>query len=292
MDRTIYRRNDVINFFTIEKFAFFNENAFAYSSPYPMERHNFFELQYMKRGRRKSELGTKRIEVGQGEMLIVPPNVPHMSSEWSEDACSFLIGFTVSRAKELNFLCSRAITLSEDDKKILEEIFEEGVRYFTQLSLEVPERGSKFVSGVSRGKIQAVKNRFEIFFIKLIESQFETLPEEDFIPKRLSVAEAVLEYLKTHITDRVTLAQISGSMSLSVPYICREFRKEYEASIIDYLLDMKIERSKQLIEETSLNFTQIAEYLSFESESHFSKTFSKRVGMTPGIYLKRIRNSK
>ncbi len=291
MDRTIYKRNDVINFFTIEKFAFFHENNFDFTLPYPMERHDFFELQYMRKGSRVSVINGKAQTISKGQLMIVPPNVPHMLTECSEDASCFLVGFTVFRSNELRALSSKPIELSEDDRKSFETLFEDGVQYFTQLSLEIPDRGSRFSSGVSRGKIQAIKNRVEIFFIKLIESQLETLPDEDFIPKRFSVAEAVLEYLKAHITDRVTLSQISDSMSLSVPYICREFRKEYEATIIDYLLDMKIERSKQLIEETSLNFTQIAEYLSFESESHFSKTFSKRVGMTPGTYLKRIKSS-
>jgi len=289
MDRTKYKRNDVINFFTIEKFAFFHRNEFDFALPYPSERHDFFELQYMHKGSRVSIVDGKAQTIKEGQFMLVPPNVSHMLTECSSDANCYLVGFTVFRPKELRPLSSMTIELGEDDRRNFEAIFEDGVQYFTSLSKNAPERGSRFNAGVSRGKIQTVKNRFEIFFIKLIESQLETLPDEDIISGRMSVAEYVLGYLKSHITDKVTLSQISDSVSLSIPYICREFRKEYEAPIIDYFLDMKIERSKQLIEETSLNFTQIAEYLSFESESHFSKTFSKRVGMAPGTYLKRIK---
>ena len=108
---------------------------------------------------------------------------------------------------------------------------------------------------------------------------------------RSSPADAVYHYLTEHIADRVTVAQIAESLSLSASYIKQAFSKKYGRGIIDCLLDMKIQRAKELIAETSLSFTQIADYLSFESENHLLKTFLKRTGMTPSAYLKEIRDN-
>lgn len=290
MKKTMYKRNDIVNFFAIDKFAFLNDSGKNFPKTYPTERHDFFELQYVKRGRRVSRVDGKDITLNVGELLIVPPNTPHMLVERSEDIFCVVIGFTVMREKELLSLCSRCIELSEDDGRALVEITEEGKDFFVVISGGI--FGCKLSDGVSRGRVQMIKNRLEIFFIKLIEARLESLPEEDYVPRRVSVAENVFEYLKSHITDRVTLLQISDALSLSVPYICREFKNKYGYAIMDYFLDMKIERAKQLIEESSLNFTQIAEYLSFRSEGHFSMTFSKRTGISPSEYLKSIKSSQ
>lgn len=90
----------------------------------------------------------------------------------------------------------------------------------------------------------------------------------------------------------MTIDQIAQSLSLSSSYIKQEFSKKYGRGIIDCLLDLKIERAKELIEETTLNFTQIADYLSFESENHLLKTFLKRVGKTPSAFLREVQKHK
>lgn len=290
MKKTMYKRNDIVNFFAIDKFAFLNDSGKDFPKTYPSEKHDFFELQYVSRGRRTSRIDGKDITLNEGELLIVPPNTSHMLVERSEDILCAVIGFTVIREKELLSLCSRRIEINEDDGNALMEITEEGKGCFATISGGM--FGCKLVDGVSRGKVQMIKNRLEIFFIKLIESRLESLPEEDYVPRRVSVAESVLEYLKSHITDRVTLGQISDSLSLSIPYICREFKNKYGYAVMDYFLDMKIERAKQLIEESTLNFTQIAEYLAFRSEGHFSMTFSKRTGISPSEYLRSIKSSQ
>lgn len=292
MKKTVYKRTDITNFFTIEKIANISENKFNFSLPYPLERHDFFELQYMKRGCRVSVVDGLEITVSEGQILILPPDIPHMLTERSEDAKCYTFGFTVFRDKELTELCARPIDLSDRDKNIIDELLVEGAEYFEKLPEESLGRGYKIRTGVSRGKLQVIRNRFEIFFIRLIEAERDDAAEDDVSEQRISVSDAVHDFLRQHISDKITLNQISDALSLSVSYICREFKKKHGCGIIDYFLDLKIERAKQLIEETSMNFTQIAEYFSFESESHFSKTFSKRVGIPPGAYLKRVKDSK
>ena len=179
--------------------------------------------------------------------------------------------------------------LTDEEKTLIVELADEGRECFELMPESELDGGSRIRQGITQGRVQTLKNRLEIFFIKLIEARMSEHNETEIHRLRLTIDEKVLVFLKNHITERVTLSRIAKELSLSVPYIRREFTKKYGRGIIDYFLDMKIERAKQLIEETSLNFTQKAEYLTFESESHFSKTFSKRVGMAPGAYLKRIK---
>ncbi|MBQ7118984.1 MAG: helix-turn-helix transcriptional regulator [Oscillospiraceae bacterium] len=289
MARKVYKKTDAVNFFTIEKFVMFNEYKVDFPLPYPPERHDFFEFQYVIKGSRTSKIDGKEIVIKPGQYYMVPPGVVHSLFSAEDDTECFIMGFTVLRTEELYMLSSRVMELSEDEKELVAELAEESRECFELMPETSVDSGSRIRDGITKGRVQTLKNRVEIFFIKLIEAQMMESDGKNFISHRMSIDEKVMSFLKTHVTERVTLSRIAEELSLSVPYIRREFTKKYGRGIIDYFIDMKIERAKQLIEETPLNFTQIAEYLSFESESHFSKTFSKRMGMTPGAYLKRIK---
>lgn len=292
MSRRTYKKTDIVNFFTIEKFVLFNEYKVDFPLPYPSEKHDFFEFQYVIRGKRKSIIEGKETILYEGQYHIVPPNITHTLVAADEDTECFVMGFTVLHTEELLALSMKSSELTDEEKELIVELAEEGRECFELMPENSLDGGSRIRHGITQGRVQTLKNRLEIFFIKLIESRMSEQNETEILRHRLTIDEKVLAFLKSHISEKVTLSRIAKEMSLSVPYIRREFTKKYGRGIIDYFLDMKIERAKQLIEETPLNFTQIAEYLSFESESHFSKTFSKRVGIAPGGYLKRIKERK
>jgi AraC-like DNA-binding protein len=52
---------------------------------------------------------------------------------------------------------------------------------------------------------------------------------------------------------------------------------------------MKLQESKQMIRENSMNFTQIAETLQYSTVHHFSRQFKEKFGITPSEYAKSVR---
>ena len=52
---------------------------------------------------------------------------------------------------------------------------------------------------------------------------------------------------------------------------------------------MKIDRAKELIRDGSMNFTEIAHFLSYSSLQYFSKQFKKATSMSPLEYASSIR---
>ena len=53
---------------------------------------------------------------------------------------------------------------------------------------------------------------------------------------------------------------------------------------------MKIDAAKQLIRDGTMNFTEIAHYLSFGSLQYFSKRFKQSTGMAPMEYATSVKN--
>ncbi|TYA12362.1 helix-turn-helix transcriptional regulator [Paenibacillus faecis] len=55
-------------------------------------------------------------------------------------------------------------------------------------------------------------------------------------------------------------------------------------TIMEYVMKKRIEKAKQLLENTNYTITRIAVIIGFSSAAHFSTTFRKRLGISPSEY--------
>lgn len=96
--------------------------------------------------------------------------------------------------------------------------------------------------------------------------------------------QSALDYIYKHITEQITLAEVSQHVALSSCYFSRLFAKETGISLKDYILEMKIEKAQNLLKYSEVSSAEIAQFLAFSSQSHFIATFKKVTGMTPKKY--------
>ena len=107
------------------------------------------------------------------------------------------------------------------------------------------------------------------------------------ISKRI-VAEEIIKILKANLNNRLTIEDISKTINYSKAYVFRQFKAATNKSVMEYYLELKIKRSKELLEENTLSIREISEQLCFDTPNYFSKTFKKLIGITPTEYKKRV----
>lgn len=93
-----------------------------------------------------------------------------------------------------------------------------------------------------------------------------------------------LDYIYAHIKERITIEELAEHTKLSPSYLSKLFKKELGISISDYIREKKIEKSQNLLKFCDYSLVDIANYLSFSSQSHFIQSFKQLVGMTPKKY--------
>ena len=93
-----------------------------------------------------------------------------------------------------------------------------------------------------------------------------------------------IDYIYSHIHYRITIAELAEYLKLSESYLSKLFRKEMGLPLSQYILDLKIEKAKNLLQYSEYNIVDIANYLSFSSQSHFIQVFQKKTGITPHKY--------
>ena len=87
-----------------------------------------------------------------------------------------------------------------------------------------------------------------------------------------------VDYIYTHIKERITINILAEYTGLSESYLSRVFKQNLGISISDYIREKKIEKATHLLRYSDKPI------LSFSSQSHFIQTFENFTGMTPKKY--------
>ena len=95
---------------------------------------------------------------------------------------------------------------------------------------------------------------------------------------------ACKEYIYSHIKERITIEDLSDEFGVSASYLSRLFKKETGVSVSAYIREQKMNIAKNLLRFSDYSLIEIANRLSFSSQSHFIQQFRETVGMTPKKY--------
>lgn len=98
----------------------------------------------------------------------------------------------------------------------------------------------------------------------------------------------VIEYLKTHLADPITVEDMSRIASLSRFHFSRIFKDTTGLAPYQYLLSLRFDYAKHLLKTTKLSVGEIAGRAGFKSEMGFITSFTDKVGMPPGKYRRFI----
>lgn len=102
---------------------------------------------------------------------------------------------------------------------------------------------------------------------------------EDGLPKyKLKQA---LEYMNAHLSENVSLATLSEGLGISQYYFCRLFKQSTGITPHAYLIQQRVERSKQLLKQKESTILDVAIACGFANPSHFAKHFQKQTGISP-----------
>jgi len=101
------------------------------------------------------------------------------------------------------------------------------------------------------------------------------------ILKRLTLAK---EYIISNYNKNIDLEDIAQSACLSVNHLLRTFKQAYGKSPHQYLIQVRIDRSKYLLKHSEYTINEIVEIIGFECPSSFIRLFKTINKITPGRF--------
>ncbi len=109
-------------------------------------------------------------------------------------------------------------------------------------------------------------------------------------PPKYSLDERIKNYIDANLYNDISLDDISEKFEITKMHIIRVFKKKYNTTPIQYLIDRKIGIAKSLLTGTVMPIKDISALLHYSNTQHFSSTFKNAVGTTPNKFRQASRN--
>lgn len=96
--------------------------------------------------------------------------------------------------------------------------------------------------------------------------------------------EEIIQYIDDHYTEPLGLEQISDTFGITPKYLSLKIKSHLNITFHEYLSNMRIEKSKQLLLTTNKKISEIYESVGFNNRNTFIRTFKAKVGMMPSEF--------
>ncbi len=122
----------------------------------------------------------------------------------------------------------------------------------------------------------------------VIRSILDFIPVHDRVSNRVEI-DRVIEYLHSHIGERITVEEMAKISHMSVSHFSRIFRQETGKSPLDYFNQIRMGMVKKFLLAGDKSITEIALECGFNNASYLSARFYKTFKMSPTEYLKSLK---
>lgn len=96
------------------------------------------------------------------------------------------------------------------------------------------------------------------------------------------------DWLEARLEGEVSLEAAAKAAGLGVRTLLRRFRKATGHTPLEYVLTLRVEAAKRLLETTDRTVEDLAEALGYADPASFRRVFKARAGLSPGAYRRRF----
>lgn len=244
----------------------------------PPNAHQGYQLFYNLKGKAVYVLSGKKYVLDEGNSIIVPPFVGHsVLSTLGTELVTIDIQFIV-REQSFDKQVRKIASMVHDQTAYADLLFE-------MISSTAKTRRGNFYY-IVRDLLEAL---LLIWLDEKEECRQAVVPSVENYDEFSVCTKRAINYLDGMVTGnhRFDLDYIAKILGHNKQYLCKTFIDETGMTIKQYLMMLRIEKAKELLEYTDFSIRDISEMLNFGNYTYFGRMFKVYAGMTPHDYRKK-----
>ena len=124
-------------------------------------------------------------------------------------------------------------------------------------------------------------------FLTLLENIIDGVRQHDENEHGYSIDE-ILHFIHKHYQEHLSVTDIANVFKIDRRHLAYIFKRYTGMSPLNYLMEYRIGRSKELLRREEYSITKVAELVGFEDSLYFSRIFKKRTGYSPSAYREAV----
>ncbi|NOU93931.1 AraC family transcriptional regulator [Paenibacillus sp. LMG 31456] len=101
--------------------------------------------------------------------------------------------------------------------------------------------------------------------------------------KRVEINKAQ-RYVEEHLHQKITLEEVADYLHLNSSYFSRLYKKETGLTFIEYVIQTKMNKAKELLDTTDKTVEEISYLLGYDNKRYFIQLFKNEMGVPPMAY--------
>ena len=251
----------------------------------PMHWHSEFEKIHILRGRGDFICGSRKYEAGEGEVLLIPPNMLHAAYTCGEqeliyDALVFspaMVG--AGSGDRSSNECIRPILKGYMRMNVC--IREETAGY-EELHALVGRIFSCVQDNSARTDLLLKSELMRLIW--LLEESGDIVFEKEDGGSEAEAIRPALEYMANRFREDITVEQLAELVHLSKSHFMRCFKKAVGIGAIEHLSQLRINAACEALSDSNDQIADIAFSCGYSNLSNFNRQFLKKVGCSPKEY--------
>ena len=224
--------------------------------------------------------------LGPGDLVFIEPGRPHILTDQAPGKVSndnqpetlLLCGYCEFDDSLLTPLASLFPSISV--------VRQEQMQEHAWLKMLLDTLSAEYLSN-RPGTSLVITKLTEVLLVELIRINFGQSSKSAMLraltDKQISHA---LQLLHNHPEKNWSLDLLATEVGMSRAAFAKRFKTLSEHSMFDYLTKLRLQRACELLSDTELPLYEIANRVGYESDLAFTRTFKKKLGLTPTAYRK------
>jgi AraC family transcriptional regulator len=135
--------------------------------------------------------------------------------------------------------------------------------------------GKLFVDGIEAAVANILLTSFNTFAPRSISGKGGMAPH---------LLRRVVEFMHANMDKQIGLKDLADCAGLSLSHFSFQFRASTNQSPHQYMLRLRVERSKELLADSRLSVLDVGLEVGFRNQQHFATVFRNSVGVPPSVY--------
>ncbi len=242
-----------------------------------LHSHDHYELYFLLEGERNFFVKNKLFVVNKNSLVIIPPFSMHKTEGGPYKRININISpeLLSQSQRELlqNLSENTALKLNDENLNLIINLLETGERY----PVGVKNRAETLIA-IAQTIIGLISLQDTIS----IDYSGTTVGPTNITPDVLKI----VQYINKNYHREISLKELCNEFYICKVSLCKKFKEAMHCSIMQYVMQLRINKAKILLQKGDDSIEEIANLCGFSSANYFGLIFKRAIGISPLNYKK------